>query len=77
MRTNVYQAYNDKHNKSMQDINKEIERERVRIANTRDLFRGSSTLALHPRLRHTKDSTMLDPNGSLLGAATPTSSRTP
>ena len=33
----------------MQDINKEIERERA-IANTRDLFRGSSTLTLRPRL---------------------------
>ena len=41
---------------SMQDINKETKRERERaITNTRDLFRGSSTLALHPRLRHTKD----------------------
>ena len=37
----------------MQDINKR-QRERA-IANTRDLFRGSSTLALHPRLRHMKD----------------------
>ena len=34
----------------MQDINKqEIERA---IANTGDLFRGSSTLALRPRLQH-------------------------
>ena len=36
----------------MQDINKwQRERERA-ITNTRDLFRGSSTLALYPRLRH-------------------------
>ena len=50
-----YQACKDKHNKSMQDINKRQREREWAIANTRDLFRGSSTLALHPRLRHTKD----------------------
>ena len=39
----------------MQDIDKRQREREWAIANTRDLFRGSSTLALHPRLRHTKD----------------------
>ena len=39
-------------NKGMQDI-KEIERMSNR--KHKGMFRGSSTLALHPRLRHTKD----------------------
>ena len=38
----------------MQDI-KEIERERMSNRKHKGMFRGSSTLALHPRLRHTKD----------------------
>ena len=53
IRHTIYQAYKCNDNNSMQDINKG-ERDRA-IANTRDLFRGSSTLALYPRLRHTKD----------------------
>ena len=38
-------------NKSMQGINTMRDRERA-IANTGDLFRGSGTLALRPRLQH-------------------------
>ena len=49
--TSIYQASNEYDNKSMQDINKVRDRERT-IANTGDLFRGSSTLALRPRLQH-------------------------
>ena len=46
----MYQACKYESNVSMHDINtSKGERERA-IANTRDLFRGSSTLALHPRL---------------------------
>ena len=50
----IYQAYKDIGNVSMQDINtSERDRERERaIANTGDLFRGSSTLALRLCLQH-------------------------
>ena len=51
MSTNIYQAYKDEGNISMQDIKQVRDRERA-IANTGDLFRGSSTLALRPRLQH-------------------------
>ena len=38
----------------MQDI-KETKRERMSNCKHKSMLRGSSTLALHPRLRHTKD----------------------
>ena len=57
----------------MQGINtSEREREREKaIANTGELFRGSSIIALHPRLQHYEG--FPHPTG-LLGAATPTTS---
>ena len=48
----LYQAFKDKDNVIMQDIIiSERQRERA-IANTGDLYRSSSTLALRPRLQH-------------------------
>ena len=41
----------DTNNNSIQDINSSV-RENKAIANTGELFRGSSTLALRPRLQH-------------------------
>ena len=69
----IYQAYKYKGNVSMQDINtSEREREKE-IANTKDLFRGSSTLALRPRLQHYEGFPLKTDTTGLLGAATPTS----
>jgi len=49
MNTNEYQAYKDNDNNSMQDINNKGER----VSNRKHKgFVCSSTLALHPRLRH-------------------------
>ena len=45
----IYQAYKDKSNVSMQDINT---RDREQSETREDLFRGSSTLALRPRFQH-------------------------
>jgi len=59
----------------MQDINKEIEREQSQTQGI--CFEVRAHLLYIPAFNTRRISTMLDPNGSLLGAATPTSPRTP
>ena len=60
----------------MQDINSKGEREKKAIANTRDCFEVRAHLLYIPAFDTRRISTIIDPTGSL-GAATPTSSRTP
>jgi len=48
LNTSKYQAYKDKNNMNMQDINTSELRERWAIANTEELFRGSSHLLYVP-----------------------------
>ena len=62
----------------MQDIDKEIERERENEqSQTQGIcFEVRAHLLYIPAFDTRRISTKLDPNGSLLGAATPTSPRT-
>jgi len=64
-----------KHNKSMQDINKR-DREKEQSQTQGTCFEVRAPLLYIPAFDTRWISTMHDPNGSLLGAATHTSPRT-
>ena len=57
----------------MQDIKTQVREGEIAVTNTGELFRGLSTLTLHPRLQHYEGFPLEnDPTGSF-SAATPTS----